>query len=353
MKAEIARQASATATTKPTTTALERALLDELAALRAQGATQTTSTNGSDSKVAEHMVREALYRREPFRATLDRNRAKLKGFAEGLGDDVASLNILYKEFALAARGGGLDPRDAVLLHGLLAPTAFRIKLARTLLINNSSQTRAAFFNTLVLDEAPSTFEDAYGEVVSQIPWPLFPVRPEFSELNTDLLREATAIIEASPTVRGAGPTLKKKLPKVFAQDREQSAQLAQIIRGSGYALVTDGKADLSEVEAAFNYQASEIADLRSQAADLRSQVQSLAAKNKNLTSQSNNNRGRGADRGNADRARGDRGRARGDQRGRGRYRGYDQYDNYNYNYRVRGAGSGEEEDEEGNLEGGF
>jgi len=114
--------------------------------------------------------------------------------------------------ALAARGGGLDPRDSVLLHGLLAPTAFRIKLARTLLINNAAQTRAAFFNTLVLDEAPPTFEDAYGEVVSQIPWPLFPVRPEFSELNTDLLREATAIIEASPTVRGAGPTLKKKPP---------------------------------------------------------------------------------------------------------------------------------------------
>ena len=116
MKAEMARQSSAATTTKPTTTALERALLDELAALRAQAATnQNSATNVSDSKVAEHMVREALYRREPFRATLDRNRAKLKGFAEGLEDNAASLNILFKEFALAARGGGLDPRDAVLL----------------------------------------------------------------------------------------------------------------------------------------------------------------------------------------------------------------------------------------------
>eukprot|EP00658_Telonema_sp_P-2_P017281 TRINITY_DN16695_c0_g1_i1.p1 TRINITY_DN16695_c0_g1~~TRINITY_DN16695_c0_g1_i1.p1 ORF type:complete len:112 (+),score=17.50 TRINITY_DN16695_c0_g1_i1:375-710(+) len=109
------------------------------------------------------MMREALYRREPFRATLDRNRAELKGFAEGLDEDTESMNILFKEFALAARGGNLDPRDAVLLHGLLSPADFRIKLVRTLLINTSPMTRAAFFNTLVLDEAPSTFEDAYGE----------------------------------------------------------------------------------------------------------------------------------------------------------------------------------------------
>ena len=80
-------------------------------------------------------------------------------------------------------------------------------------------------------------------------------------------------------------------------------------------------------------------------------MQSLTSKNKHLTTQVNN-RGRGADRGNADRARGDRGRARGDQRGRGRYRGYDQYYD-NYAYRVRGVGSGEEEEEEGNQEGGF
>jgi hypothetical protein len=45
---------------------------DELAALRAQAAATHVPTNTSDSKVAEHMVREALYRREPYRAVLDR-----------------------------------------------------------------------------------------------------------------------------------------------------------------------------------------------------------------------------------------------------------------------------------------
>ena len=338
MRADFARQ-SATTTSKPPTTALERALLDELAALRAQAAATHVPTNTSDSKVAEHMVREALYRREPYRAILDRNRAKLKGYAEGLAEDTASMNTLFREFALAARGGGLDPRDAVLLHGLLSPAAFRIKLAKALLINTSPLTRAAFFNTLVLDEGPSTFEDAYGEIVSQIPWPLFPIRPEFNELNADLLREATSILEASGTVRGSGPTPKKKLPKVFAQDRERSAQLAHIIRGAGFALVTDGKADLSEVEAAFNYQAAEIADLRSQLHNLKARVATL------------NQRGRGgdrgADRGGADRGGADRGGGRGrGERGRGRANRGGGYQTDYYGYRVRGGGSVENDPEE-------
>ena len=240
----------------PTTTALERALAEEVALLRAKATSASTYASVSDNKVAEHMAREAMYRREPYKATLDRNRSKLSGYAEGISDNKETLDELYKEFALAARGGGLDPRDAVLLHGLLAPTSFRIKLAKVLLLHNSATTRATLFNTLVLDAAPPSFEDAYGEVVSQIPWPLFPVRTEFAALNNELLREATAILEAAGAISGGGPRTKKSpikgVPKVFASPEPAGlAYLVDIVRGAGYAPVADGKADLSEVEAAF------------------------------------------------------------------------------------------------------
>ena len=259
LKATLLSQAAAQA--RPSQA--EEALRKELADLKA--------ASSNSAPVAEHLAREALYKREPYKATLDRQRAKLAGYAAGLGEDAPTTEGLFKEFALAARGGGLSPQDAVLIHGLLSPTLFRIKLAKAILINSAPATRAALFNTLVLGEAPPTFEDAYGEVVSQIPWPLFPVRPEFGELNADLLREATAILEGSSAVRGAGPAAtKKKVPRVFANPAgQEAAHLLEIVRGSGYAPVADGRADLSEVEAAFNFMAGEIADLRGQIASLK------------------------------------------------------------------------------------
>jgi len=288
--------------------------------------TTLRAASSTSAPVAEHLAREALYKREPYKATLDRQRAKLAGYAAGLGDDAPTRDGLFKEFALAARGGGLSPQDAVLLHGLLSPTLFRIKLAKAILINSAPASRAALFNTLVLGEAPPTFEDAYGEVVSQIPWPLFPVRPEFGELNADLLREATAILEGPSAVRGAGPTAdkKKKVPRVFANPAgQEAAHLLEIVRGSGYAPVADGRADLSEVEAAFNFMAGEIADLRNQIASLKG----------------NNGGGRGRGRG--------RGRGKG---GRGNQNGWNQngYNQNGYNHKVRGGGAADEESEEGN-----
>lgn len=303
--------------TNTTSTALERALADEVALLRAKATAASACTSVSDNKVAEHMAREAMYRREPYKATLDRNRSKLSGYAEGLSDNKETLDELFKEFALAARGGGLDPRDAVLLHGLLAPTSFRIKLAKVLLLHNSATTRAMLFNTLVLDAAPPSFEDAYGEVVSQIPWPLFPVRTEFAALNNELLREATAILEAAGAISGGGPRTKKStikgVPKVFASPEPTGlAHLVDIVRGAGYAPVADGKADLSEVEAAFNYMSNEIADLRSQVHTLKNKINQVAKTN------NNNNNNRGGDRGGYRGGRAQGYRARG---GRGTYYG--------------------------------
>ena len=316
LKATLLANAAAQAQARPSQA--EETLRKELADLRA--------ASSNSAPVAEHLAREALYKREPYKATLDRQRAKLAGYAAGLGDDAPTRDGLFKEFALAARGGGLSPQDAVLLHGLLSPTLFRIKLAKAILINSAPASRAALFNTLVLGEAPPTFEDAYGEVVSQIPWPLFPVRPEFGELNADLLREATAILEGSSAVRGAGPTAdkKKKVPRVFANPAgQEAAHLLEIVRGSGYAPVADGRADLSEVEAAFNFMAGEIADLRNQIASLKG----------------NNGGGRGRGRG--------RGRGKG---GRGNQNGWNQngYNQNGYNHKVRGGGAADEESEEGN-----
>jgi hypothetical protein len=119
LRAELAKAAAAK------TTSVEDALRKELADLRA--------ASSNNAPVAEHLAREALYKREPYKATLDRQRAKLAGYAAGLGDDAPTRDLLFKEFALAARGGALTPQDAVLLHGLLSPTAFRIKLAKALL----------------------------------------------------------------------------------------------------------------------------------------------------------------------------------------------------------------------------
>jgi uncharacterized membrane protein YgcG len=317
LKADLLKQAPANK--------VEEELRKELADLRA--ATSTTS-----APVAEHLAREALYKREPYKATLDRQRAKLAGYAAGLADDNPSRDTLHKEFALAARGGALSAQDAVLLHGLLAPTPFRFKLAKAILINTAPATRAALFNTLVLGEAPATFEDAYGEVVSQMPWPLFPVRPDFAELNADLLREATAILEGASGVKGAGPTLRKRTPRVFGNpDREATAHLVEMVRGAGYAPVADGRADLSEVEAAFNFMAGEIADLRAQIANLKS----------NGAGGRGGNRGRGNSRGRGNR--GGRGNNGGGGYNNGGYNGYS---------RVRGGGAEDDDPEEGNHEGG-
>ena len=234
---------------------VEEELRREIAALRAAA--------GGDSSVAEHLAREAAYRREPHRAKLDRRRAKLEGYAAGLEDNAGSWEALRREFATTARHQGVDPQDAVLLHCLLAPAPFRIRFARALLVNSAPAARAGFFNTLVLDGGPPEFAQAWAETVVDMPWPLFPVTPDFSELNGRLLRDWGAEVEG---VTGAGPK-KRTHPAVFAPSRAPEG-LLNLVRGAGYAPVADGRADLSEVEAAFNAMAAEIGSLKAQVAEL-------------------------------------------------------------------------------------
>ena len=73
LKAELAKQAGAQAGASQ-----EAELRKEIAQLRAAAA--------SNTPVAEHMAREALYKREPYKATLDRQRAKLEGFGNTVID---------------------------------------------------------------------------------------------------------------------------------------------------------------------------------------------------------------------------------------------------------------------------
>ena len=186
----------------------------------------------------------------------------LEGYAAGLEDNAGSWEALRREFATTARHQGVDPQDAVLLHCLLAPAPFRIRFARALLVNSAPAARAGFFNTLVLDGGPPEFAQAWAETVD-MPWPLFPVTPDFSELNGRLLRDWGAEVEG---VTGAGPK-KRTHPAVFAPSRAPEG-LLNLVRGAGYAPVADGRADLSEVEAAFNAMAAEIGNLKAQVAEL-------------------------------------------------------------------------------------
>jgi len=66
LKADLLKQAAATAAADAMKkSAVEEELRKEIALLRAASA--------SEGPVAQHMVREALYRREPYKAVLDRH----------------------------------------------------------------------------------------------------------------------------------------------------------------------------------------------------------------------------------------------------------------------------------------
>lgn len=321
----------AAAMSKPTPSSVEEELRKQIADLHLN----------KEADLAKFMMKEAEYRREPYKALTDQRRDRVKALSAGFHDQPVTRTRLFKEYASAAKNGGLDPRDSVLIHALLSPADFQLKLVKILLSVPAPQTRAAMFNTLVMDEGDSSFETANGEIISQIPWPLFPIRQEFTDLNTELLREASSILEGSTIVHGAGPArpvAHRRLPSVFANpDREQAARLVTLVRGAGYAPVADGRADLSEVEAAFDYMASQIVDLRNQVNSLKGQIKG--------------NGGGGRGKGNA---RGGRGRGRGNNNHGGGYNSGYQNNGYNgnsYNNRVRGGGA-EEDLEEENQEGG-
>ena len=144
------------------TPSVEEELRREIAALRAAA--------GGDSSVAEHLAREAAYRREPHRAKLDRRRAKLEGYAAG-SPGGGQRGALRREFATTARHQGVDPQDAVLLHCLLAPAPFRIRFARALLVNSAPAARAGFFNTLSSTGGPRSSHRHGPRLSSTCPGP--------------------------------------------------------------------------------------------------------------------------------------------------------------------------------------
>ena len=340
-----AQIAAITAAARASPSAVEADLRRQLADATAQIASASSS-----APVADHLAREALYRREPHRAVLQRNRARLDGYAADLGSDAAAHDTLYREFASAARARAISATDALLLHSLLAPLPFRLRLARALLLNSSSTTRAQLFNTLVLGLAPPLFEDAHGEVVSQIPWPLFPVRAEFAELNSELLREAAAILEGNP-VTGAGPPRPQaRTPAVFATtsagEGAAARRMLDVVRGAGYAPISEHGADLKEVEDAFNWLVKEVENLKAQVSTFRSQPRPRQNNNNN---QSNRNTANNRNNNNTN---------YNNNSSNNRPRNNNYNNNYNYNnrgpnynsqgYRVRGGGPGEEDTEEGN-----
>jgi len=98
LKADLLKQAAATAAADAMKkSAVEEELRKEIALLRAASA--------SEGPVAQHMVREALYRREPYKAVLDRQREKLKSYAAGLEDDPNARHSFQR-----VRGCGAERR---------------------------------------------------------------------------------------------------------------------------------------------------------------------------------------------------------------------------------------------------
>ncbi len=250
-----------------------------------QPSTSVTAAAEATRMMADHLQQQEIFRREPWRATLKTARAQYEAM------EAATNQHVLDTFRDQAKNQMLCPDEVMAMTYLMYGNGCAAKVYAQMVMQYQGLERVRRHNWFVADHLDEQWMTANGDRIDGLQWPLFPPVPEFSALNTMILRNTEGV-----TGGAAGGTA---MPRCFRAGPVGGAVHVPIdVDGHGnYA------ANVTEIAEAFNRLKREVADSKREIADLRRQLGA-------------NNNNRAKNRAGPDRASEDRGRNRG-SRGRG------------------------------------